>query len=644
MFENEKSKIEKTQEDLYSRNTPNSVIKDRYKIRSGEYKVNNQWKSEEEPPKKIITEEEKIAKQKSFFNKVLLSSIIFFVISLGAATFMVLRDSAVSPNKVLISADGLLSLAGGEEMNLNIRILNKNKIDLADSELLVEYPAGTRSASNVNEELTRLSETLGNISANGTATKNIKAILFGEKDSVQNIKVSVRYRTKGSDAVFTTKPKDIPVTISSSPINLAVSYPQEVNSGQSIDMAISVSSNSNSVIQDMLVKINYPLGFVFKSAEPAPAYGNNIWRVGDLKSKEKKVIDVKGTVEGLDNEEKSFDISAGVANSDDERKIGVNFVTTLGKITFKKPFIGLNVLINGSDEKDYVSKIGQQLQGQISLDNNLPVNINNAKVSIKLSGPIMNKSQVSAGDGGFYRSLDNTITWDKNGLPSLAQINSGGGSSLFFGFSSVAYSSNLITTFKNAEMTVDVNVTGDVKSDTLPSQVTSTFSKKIKIATELLLNTRLLYSTGPFKNSGPIPPKADNQTTYTVNWLVTNTFNDASGAVVKATLPPYVDWLGAHYPENEKISYNEDDRSITWEIGDVKYGAGFTSVSKEVSFQVGLTPSKNQVGGVPVVINEMTLTGKDNFTGKDVGVVRTALTTRISTDPKYNFGDEKVAE
>jgi hypothetical protein len=407
-------------------------------------------------------------------------------------------------------------------------------------------------------------------------------------------------------------------------------------------MAVSISSNSEQKIQDALLQVNYPFGFNFKSANPSPDFGNNTWRLGDLNPKSKKVIDIKGVIEGQDNEDKIFTFNAGLADPNDERSMGVGIISSMQKITLKQPFVGLDIKINGDSGKDFVTKIGNKMNAEIAISNNLPVAVNNANVKVSLSGNILNKSSVNASNGGFYRSSDNTISWDKNGESILSLLSPGQNSSLSFNFMTLPYSSNMISAFHNAEVDIDVTLKGDVKSDSLPSQIVSTFSKKIKISTDLTLNPRLLYSVGAFKNTGPIPPKADIQTTYTVDWIVTNSFNDVSGAVVKATLPPYVTWLGSYSPQSEKISYNPDNRTVTWELGNIPSGAGFSGSSREVGFQVGVTPSQNQIGSAPVVINETTISGTDNFTGQSAGATKASLNTRISTDPKYNYGDEKV--
>ena len=115
--------------------------------------------------------------------------------------------------------------------------------------------------------------------------------------------------------------------------------------------------------------------------------------------------------------------------------------------------------------------------------------------------------------------------------------------------------------------------------------------KKLKIDSFMQLSNNLYYNSDTIPNHGPLPPKVGQETTYTVVWSVINAFNNINNAQVRATLPSYVKWLGKIYPENEKLSYNSDTGEIIWNIGELSAGQGYANPPKEVSFQIGLTPS-----------------------------------------------------
>jgi len=68
-------------------------------------------------------------------------------------------------------------------------------------------------------------------------------------------------------------------------------------------------------------------------------------------------------------------------------------------------------------------------------------------------------------------------------------------------------------------------------------------------------------------NTGPVPPKVEQPTTYTVVWTVDNTSSAVGNAKVTATLPPHVKWLNETSPSGESVSYDQNSGLVTWEIG-----------------------------------------------------------------------------
>ena len=169
-------------------------------------------------------------------------------------------------------------------------------------------------------------------------------------------------------------------------------------------------------------------------------------------------------------------------------------------------------------------------------------------------------------------------------------------------------------------------------------------SKKIKISSNPQLFAKALYYVGPFQNTGPVPPKVDRETTYTINWTITNPLNNLSNVQVSATLPPYVKWLGVVSPDKEKVDYKADTGLVTWNVGSISAGAGSVSSAREVSFQVTLVPGVEQIETVPKLTSGISLSGKDNFTLTTVSNSFSALDTLLSSDPYFKVDSDKVIQ
>src|SRR5665811_1927086 len=73
-------------------------------------------------------------------------------------------------------------------------------------------------------------------------------------------------------------------------------------------------------------------------------------------------------------------------------------------------------------------------------------------------------------------------------------------------------------------------------------EVSSSVSKTVKVATTIALAVSSLHSSGSLGNNGPIPPKADQTTTYSIVLNVHGGGSAVAGGAVTTILPGYVSY------------------------------------------------------------------------------------------------------
>jgi hypothetical protein len=261
-----------------------------------------------------------------------------------------------------------------------------------------------------------------------------------------------------------------------------------------------------------------------------------------------------------------------------------------------------------------------------------------------MTGNDIDKSSIQASDG-FYQSVDNTIIFNKTTNPVFATLQPGQSGESKFSFSSFDAGSVTGAGLVNPTIVLNVSVNGE-RQGYQAGQIDALFtdSRTIKITTNPQIFAKSLYYVGPFKNTGTIPPSAEKETTYTITWTITNPLNNISGTVVSATLPPYVKWLGSTGPDQAKINYDGGTGLVTWNVGNVSAGAGIVSPASEISFQISLLPSVGQIDTAPNLTSDITLKAKDNFTLTAVSDSFSALSTRLTSDPYFKQGTEKVVQ
>jgi hypothetical protein len=637
------NKIDNLNNSLYSRNTPDIRSRRRIRTHEQETSVGSDW---DHPKEIVIPESEQGGLYKdtsmSFFTKILVTSIIFFILALGIGAFLVFNGSNfISGDNVDINITSPASVAGGEPLIFDVQIANRNNIKLEQIHMKVDFPSGTTYVEDSLRELRTSQEQVDDITPGGVGQKTFKAVIYGEENTTKDIKVSIEYQVKGSNAIF-QKEKIFNLLISSSPLSLTISSFKEINSGQEFELTAVMASNSKEVIKNLLLKAVYPFGFTYISSDVKPYADTTVWKIGDIPPGAKKTIKIKGKLEGQDDEMRSFRFITGAYKLGNDSVIGTQYITSTQEISLRRPFLSADIDFNGDTSNDqFITSFNNSVKVDISYFNNLSTSITDAEIHVKVAGSAFDRVSITP-DEGLYDSSLGEIVWNGRTTEGLQQIEGSGNGKVSFNIVPRNISS-IQKQVINPDLLFTVNIKGKRVSETnVPENIVSTASRIMKISSGVSLIGQVLRSSGPFVNTGIIPPQVEKDTTYTVVWTVGNTTNNISNTIITASLPAYVKWLGKVNPSTEDISYDNSSGKIIWNAGGVSAYTTGSSHRKSVSFQVSLRPTINQIDTVPILINQASLKANDDFTGEDLESNLGVLTTRFSTDQVFKDGDEKV--
>ncbi len=644
MMPEEKNRIESLKQSLYSRSAPDIRSRRKFRITNEASDIQRDWEHEKEPIDGSTSDAASAEGHHgmSFFTKLLIYSVVFCLAAVGIGAYIFFNGANfISGNNIEIDISGPVSVPGGAPVSFAITVRNKNTVALKTADLAVRFPPGTTDPTDTTQSLEVYREVLGDIPSGGSVTKTVEAVIFGEQNLQKKIIADVTYGIAGSNSVF-TKESSYDVVVNASPVVMSVSSLEEAISGQTFDMNVSIKSNSTNTVKNVIMRATYPFGYVFKSSVPQPLTGDgNVWSIGDIPPGGERKISIKGALTGEDSDLKVFHFNVGARSPSNPTMIGTTFLETEQVLTIEKPFISIAIDIdNDSSIGDHVGNIGRSLTVNLRWANNLPETLSNVEIAAHLAGSAYDKNNVSAWTG-YYRSSTNDIVWDQRTNPELASLSAGGSGTLSFSITP-SESQGSDTHILNPEITISGSASGDRTSSNKVLLNTGSIVRKVKVVTSASLKGRITRS-GPIANTGPIPPVAEQKTTYTVNWSVDNTSNAISEAIVTATLPPQVSWTGQISPSGENISFEKNTGVVTWHVGSVEPFTSGTGTKREVQFQVSLEPSVNQIGTAPILINQAYFTGKDMWTKSKVESNQGYLTTSFSSDPIFRSGDEVVA-
>ncbi len=572
--------------------------------------------------------------------KIFILALSFCLLAGAVAAFIYFGGgNFISSKNVDITVNGPVSISAGDPLDLSIILTNKNNADLQLATMTIDYPEGTRTFEDQTVALSHQKIAIGSVGLGQNVTKNIKAVLFGQTGDIKEIKITVEYGLKGSNASF-NKTKIYQVAVGVTPITLTVDEPQKVTSGDTFTTTLNILANSTNILKNVVVRGEYPYGYSPVSTTPnSVSTDKNVWVLGDLAPGDKRTITVRGILVGENQDERTFRFYAGIANSDNPEKFDTSLAQTLETISLDRPNVGLKINLNGENIDTYVAPAGQNIQGSVAFTNNLSSALTDSKIVIKFSGAPLDRFTVRAQNGGFYNSSDNSITWTKDNTDSLKILEPGDSGAVFFNFSSLA---DLPTSTKNPEIKIQASFVGTSQGGGMGDTAVSD-SSSVKIASQVSLSTKAYYSKGPFLNKGPLPPKAEKITTYTITFNLGNTQNDIETPIVTAVLGPNVKWMSAA-TSSEKIIYNPNNNTVTWTLDKLVSGAGFSAPLRTASFQISLTPSIGQINSIPNLINNIQFSGTDTFTGKGINLTNQSVTTTLSSDPRFVQGNDVVVK
>lgn len=634
MSTNEPHSIEQAKKKLFSKSKSGSSYKT-HPLKEKRDAVPTSWHSKGAVTGTAVRR----AKQSSLFRNFFFGSIAVFVLSAGFAAWTFFGGSnTVSGEKIDIDILGNSFVAGGAALPLQVEVTNRNSSALELADLIIEYPKG--SGLEAGGETVKLREPLGTIAAGATKAATTEVVLFGERGSTKDIRVSVEYRAQDSNAIF-VKERLFSVTISSSPISLAVQAPTESNVDRTIELTVRTTVAPGTPTEGLRLEVQYPPGFRFESADPEPVFGTTLWSLEGATPGEEEVISIRGAMLGVEGDERSFRIYAGAANPGDQSKVGVSYNSLLHTLRIQRPGLEARLTVNDQTSGEATLKPGETVSGSIEWVNNTATRIDDVELRLELSGNAFNEDGVNA-FGGFYDTAAEAITWNKSTYAQFSSIQPGERGTVPFVITSLPSAELLL--LSNPEIAFDVSISGSTVSGSSRMSIDSAERKIAKVSSDARLSAVSSHLSGPFENSGPVPPVAERETTYAVTWRLTNSTSQIADAEVRATLPVYVRFTGLVSPAGEQVTYDESTREIRWRAGAVSRGVGTASAARQVSFQVALTPSGSQAGSVPALTSQARLSARDVYTGASLSATAAAVSTRTQGDAGSSAADGVVVE
>ncbi len=537
-----------------------------------------------------------------------------------AAGFMFWQGlTSFDEDKVELTIKGPQQASSGQEVVYKIFYRNGTRLDLENARLTFYYSKGV-----FDDDGSSRSFSLGEISSQREGEVSSAINILGTKGSAKKVRAELSYQPAGLSSRY-FKESDFSTEITSVPLVLRFSLPEKVVSGQSFDFSLRYLNQSETTFDDLYLKLIYPQNFSFSSANPQPEEENDsLFKVGSLGSDEERSISASGSLSGEENKSMSFEAHLGIIN---EKEEFIAFSETADSLRISLPPLYLvQRLSNGQTS---VSS-GERLEYILKYKNTTDVGIRNVFIVSEVSGEALDVRSLSSRTGSL---AGEAITWRPSNLPELSYVGPNQEGEVRF---SVEVKESLpIYNAEDKHFTITNKARIDaaqVPASLVNIQISGESVSETKVKGKLTVNAQGFYQDETIINHGPIPPRAGQETSYTIKWQLLSSSNDLENVVVKAFLPPHSEWAGLAVPISERVNYDDQTGEIVWQVGDLPAGTGIVLPVRTVAFQVSIIPSQAQVGGSVELVGRTEIEGEDVFVGSKISSSDNSIDTRLPDD------------
>jgi hypothetical protein len=280
----------------------------------------------------------------------------------------------------------------------------------------------------------------------------------------------------------------------------------------------------------LISKVLGPYGFTLLDSEPLLTEDER-WVFPAPEVRKSYEAAFEGVITGEEGESKTFDLVFGSLN--DKGEFGVQYKISREVRLSSAPLL-FEVSSNG--KSDFTGEPGEKLVFMLQYGNKSGVDIEDITITAELPGDIFDLKSLDPGPG-YFNPNSQTIIWNKSFVPELSHLKKEESGTLNF---SVSVKENFSLAFHKGKGVSGV-VKATIEAGKVPLSLKGLSLRaerkvKVKLLTALKLFTKAYYYEGPFSNTGPIPPRVGEKTTYTILWQVTNTFNEVNDVRVEVPL------------------------------------------------------------------------------------------------------------
>ena len=567
----------------------------------------------------------------STVRKIMVGFLVFFaalsVISWAGFFLFSPSDRKFSGEGVSLTIEGPEEVKSGEVTGFVIRWKNNERVPLGTASLRLRFPKEF-TVRESDPPATDGEWQIGSIAPGKEGSVTVKGVFLAPSGAVLDVQDILSYRPADFNSDF-QKVSTKGITIKDSVLTVVLSGPPKILPGDQVTFNIDYKNGSDVRFDRVRIDAEWPSNFLPESATvDSTVPEKNLWNIGTLDPGQSGTITVTGTFASSASGQNDIKARIGFLDASDnlfpqgESKITAdvlegNLVTAL--------------IVNGA-AADQTANFGDRLRYSITYRNTGSAVLGDVSFTVYFqttpdSSTILRWNDLRDNQRGIRDG--NHLSWTKAQIVGLTKVRGNQEGAIDFELpllqapiDNTVGQPYAITSWVEATVrTID-----DEKVDrTAKSQP---IVVKILSDAKLTSDARYFNEDGVPLGSGPLPPVLGQQTVYRVTWNLANTLHELTDLKMSAKLPDNVIWTGKSTVDAGDLRFDAADGKMIWALNWLPT----TIKNVSVNFDVGLTPTADQVGKVPTLIDATIMEATDKVAATKMLLSSPPLTTSLDND------------
>ncbi len=575
-----------------------------------------------------------------------LSVFLFFILVIGTgvwAYYNIYLSHGTNPEAVDFTISAPQQVVAGEEFLYVINYKNLENIDLGNIEIKVIYPdnfifldssPAPVLGSSTKNNIWRFEE----LNAHRSSKIQIKGKIVGPEDTENIILADMIYTPANFTSEFKRSASGETI-ISDIGIYFDFEVISSVLVGEDNEIIISYRARENNFLPNFRLAIEPLENMEFiKTSEDEENVHPGVWQISDIGEEEKEIKIKFKFNKKLNNYEElklRFEHSPQISEAGEaEDREYYTFLEKSIEIEILESDLSLNLIINGS-RSDQGINFGQTLNYSIVYANKGETMMKDIIIMAVMESDFLDWS--SLGDENKGKVKNNTISWGKEEIPVLAELNPDveGIIDFFIKVKEIteldldkkyqvkSYAQFSIGSFGGEEEG------GEGKEETGSEDTRSnTIINKINSDVNLSEKVRYFNEDNIAVGSGPLPPKVGETTIYKIYWVLTNNLHELNNTQVVVNLPDYLKWENKNRASVGTVNYNSQNHQVSWHIGRLPIGV----YRLDAEFNIGVTPTGDDANKIMILLPGTIVQAIDSETNAEISKTAPAKTTRLEDD------------